>query len=154
MRPRYETNQDRENEKLISEIVEKHLSMKANKMPVSYILDYFMTQGGNGVAVLEVKARKIESSEFDDVFLSVKKWNEGIRYAMQGYQFLMAFGMLDGVYLFEYHPSFNNDLVRTIYGGRALSQRDSADVEPICLLPVKWMVKISGINVHEPRGIR
>jgi hypothetical protein len=56
-RPLYETEQDRENERRLAEMIEAKYNYKFVKMPIKLSLDYMLTQDGVAKAFMEMRQR-------------------------------------------------------------------------------------------------
>ena len=72
-RPIYETQADRDNEQNIAGIVEARFNCTLHKMPMKYILDFAAVRDNAVVAFVEVRQRKIPSTQYDEYMISMNK---------------------------------------------------------------------------------
>lgn len=139
-RAMYETQDDLDKEDLFREELQNTFKCSLDKMPISYGLDFLMTKGDKAVGVMEVKHRDIDHAYYDTIMLSLLKWNKGIAFSHQNnLTFSFAVRFKDGDYRYVYN---GDDLFHIEFGGRTKQTRDSADIEPVVLIPVSKFQKI------------
>jgi len=73
VRPLYETAQDRDNEKSISEILEAEFGCQLTKMPMKLGLDFMACRSGSAVAFIEAKRRKNKMFDYPTYMISLHK---------------------------------------------------------------------------------
>lgn len=151
-RPMYEEQSDLRRERIVADEVERHYNVRADKLPISYSLDFMLSRDGVGMAMLEVKCRPdIVSTTYPAIMLSLLKWRSIMSYHWQGLAVAVAFGFPDGVFVYWIERDTNLRDLRVNFSGRTVQTRDDADKEPVVFLPVSKMEKISDRNVHEKR---
>ena len=73
MRPLYETQQDRDNEKSIARVIESEFNCQLTKMPIKLSLDYMATRDGSAVAFIEARKRKTPMRQYPTYMISLYK---------------------------------------------------------------------------------
>lgn len=72
MRPKYETDYDIKNERLVADALE-NIGVEVYKLPVQYRLDWLLRRGGQPIGFAEVKARKCDMNNYPTVMISLSK---------------------------------------------------------------------------------
>lgn len=72
-RPLYETEQDRENERRLAEMIEAKYNYKFVKMPIKLSLDYMLTQDGAAKAFMEMRQRRTPMHKYSTYMISLYK---------------------------------------------------------------------------------
>ena len=72
-RPLYETEQDRENERRLAEMIGAKYNYKFVKMPIKLSLDYMLTQDGTAKAFMEMRRRKTPMHKYSTYMISLYK---------------------------------------------------------------------------------
>ena len=72
MRPRYESKQDLNNERLVADALE-NIGVEVYKLPVQYRLDWLLRKGGQPIGFAEVKARRCDMKTYPTVMISLSK---------------------------------------------------------------------------------
>lgn len=72
-RPLYETEQDRENERRLAEMIGAKYNYKFVKMPIKLSLDYMLTQDGIAKAFMEMRQRKTPMHKYPTYMISLYK---------------------------------------------------------------------------------
>ena len=139
-RPLYETSANLSNEQSVAGLIEKRWNVKLQKLPISYKVDFCAVRGKEVVAWMEIKCRNHPAGQYPTLMLSVLKWQAGIQLhqSTSAPLFLVA-RFACGTIL--YAEAILTD-VEVEYGGRTAQTRDSADVEPVVMIPVKAMKEI------------
>ena len=86
MRPTYETQTDRNNERRLAAKIEKHYGCILSKMPMKLSLDFMAIREGKAVAFIEARQRKIAMNTYPTYMLSLYK-------AMQARSLTMTTGL-------------------------------------------------------------
>lgn len=86
MRPIYETQTDRNNERRLAAKIEKHYGCVLQKMPMKLSLDFMAIRDGKAVAFIEARQRKIAMNTYPTYMLSLYK-------AMQARSLTMTTGL-------------------------------------------------------------
>lgn len=86
MRPTYETQTDRNNERRLAAKIEKHYGCVLSKMPMKLSLDFMAIRDGKAVAFIEARQRKIAMNTYPTYMLSLYK-------AMQARSLTMTTGL-------------------------------------------------------------
>lgn len=138
MRPRYEAQHNRDAEQDIADIFAAHCNGVARKLPGAYAeIDFALIRNGKVQCFFEVKDRTGWKPEYETVFLSVAKARALMAYERMGI-YVCYVVRLQGVI----HYQVLNPEVMTKwqieYRGRT-DRNDDQDVEPVFLVPVRWM---------------
>ena len=72
-RPLYETEQDRENERRLAEMIGAKYNYKFVKMPIKLSLDYMLTQDGTAKAFMEMRQRRTPMHKYSTYMISLYK---------------------------------------------------------------------------------
>ncbi len=72
MRPRYESETDRANERIVADALE-NIGVEVYKLPVQYRLDWMLRRDGEAIGFAEVKARKCDMKKYPTVMISLSK---------------------------------------------------------------------------------
>lgn len=72
-RPLYETEQDRENERRLAEMIGAKYNYKFVKMPIKLSLDYMLTQDGVAKAFMEMRQRRTPMHKYPTYMISLYK---------------------------------------------------------------------------------
>ena len=86
MRPIYETQTDRNNERRLAAKIEKHYGCILSKMPMKLSLDFMAIRDGKAGAFIEARQRKIAMNTYPTYMLSLYK-------AMQARSLTMTTGL-------------------------------------------------------------
>jgi hypothetical protein len=144
----YESDGDRRNEDLIRRAIEEIVGVFLHKLPTSYGLDYVATGDAAGASLVgwyETKCRSgMTWGQYPDVMVSVLKLRAaaGLRVSTdRPASFAVAdnTGEIRVASLCDARPEW----IR--YGGRTSQTRDSADVEPVCHIPLDRFVPLKDI---------
>lgn len=73
MRPLYETQQDRDNEQQIADVIMAEFNCQLTKMPIKLSLDYMATRDGAAVAFIEARRRKTPMQQYPTYMISLYK---------------------------------------------------------------------------------
>lgn len=133
MRPMYESAFDRGNEVSVSDLLSKRWDCEFVKLPISYHVDWMLMRGKKSIAFAELKTRKVPSTQYPTLLLSLNKWIRGVELSKAtGVPFIIIAKWTDGVFFFK--PDFGPVLFG--HGGR-LDRNDSQDMEPVVFINVK-----------------
>ena len=72
MRPKYETEKDIANERLVADALAEH-GYEVYKLPIQYRLDWLLRYNGNPIAFAEVKTRNCNKDTYPTVMISLSK---------------------------------------------------------------------------------
>ena len=72
MRPKYETDKDIANERLVADALQ-NIGVEVYKLPVQYRLDWLLRRDGQPIGFAEVKARKCDLNTYPSVMISLSK---------------------------------------------------------------------------------
>ena len=72
-RPFYESEEDRQNERSLADLVEFKFNCKLTKMSIKYRLDYIAERDGKAVAFFEMRHRKNKMMAFPTYMMSLAK---------------------------------------------------------------------------------
>ena len=72
MRPKYETDHDIANERLVADALQ-NIGVEVYKLPVQYRLDWLLRRDGQPIGFAEVKARKCDLNTYPSVMISLSK---------------------------------------------------------------------------------
>jgi len=146
-RTAYESQSDLSTEAAVIKRFCKHFNVDYHKLPISYKYDYILTSKKTEViqAIAEVKNRKNEMRKYPTLVLSQSKFMKGVEY----YEYYKNIGnrsdmliivqWIDTLGYYKYDPT--DTFVHKI-GGRTLNTRDSADIEPVILIPISKFTEI------------
>jgi hypothetical protein len=144
-RPIYETKSDRQNEKTIASYLEKRWGCEADKLKIACEIDYSLTRGGKIVGVMEIKCRKYDYNTLEGwggLILSAHKWQAAKRWKeTHNITFILAVGLLDGIFVLLVRASDNWPQLELVTGGRT-DRSDPQDIEPCVLIPMKLFNKM------------
>lgn len=73
MRPLYESESDRSNERAVAQQINASWGVEVVKLPGLYPSDYAITKGKHITALLEIKCRNHELDTFETLWLSLRK---------------------------------------------------------------------------------
>ena len=151
MRPSYETDQDRGNERIVRDILMEYHNCAFGKLTnAHYVLDYCGYEASTTKIIgwFEIKCRNMSWGQYDTIMLSLGKWREGLQYFFStGVPFYFVVSTYDGV--FQYKQSMidvKHGRIICEYGGRTEKTRDAGDVEPVMMIPIDLFEKISSEN--------
>jgi hypothetical protein len=138
MRPLYESAHDRMNESNVSDTLSSAWKCKFVKLPISYHVDWMLLRNNEIVAFAELKTRKVSSTQYPTLILSLNKWMKGLDLAnTTGKPFIIIAKWTDGIFYFFARP----DGVTFGYGGR-IDRNDSQDMEPVAFINTKNFIKV------------
>jgi len=72
MRPKYESEGDIKNERIVSDAL-RNLGIEVYKLPVQYRLDWLLRRDGQPIGFAEVKARRCDLNTYPSVMISLSK---------------------------------------------------------------------------------
>ena len=136
MRTMYESAQDLSNEAKVREYVAGSFNADVQKIPLSYGVDSMVTVDGRLVAWLEIKCRPgMVWGQYPDVMISVLKLRAaaGLK-ASTGIDTYFVVCDANGDIKSANLCKTSSEWIR--YGGRTADTRDSADIEPVCHIPL------------------
>jgi len=129
MRPTYETQADRNNERRLAAKIEKHYNCILSKMPMKLSLDFMAMRNGKAVAFIEARQRKITMNTYPTYMLSLYKATQARLLTMTtGLPCFLAVQWTDKAGIAELPPSFEDMHVEV--GGTA-RRDDPQDIEPM-----------------------
>lgn len=129
----YETEENLVKEREIADFIQSVWHMSLIKNPKSYRIDFGVMKGGRIRGWVEVKERKINLFTYPTVILSLAKWMQGRRLALEtGTRFFFVIQVIDGSILCSEETSATR---KVNYGGRR-DRNDSEDIEPVVHIPI------------------
>jgi hypothetical protein len=139
----YETQEDRNNESVICEIICKHYKVIPIKFPHCMRVDYVLSDETSlpVLGFLEVKDRQSYSvKSIPDLMLSYNKYQYGCGLSVIfNSPFFIGARMKEGVYVHRANP---NEVVSIKKSGRSVNKRDEKDIENCVHLPWSAFTKI------------
>ena len=72
MRPKYETDHDIANERIVADALE-NIGVEVYKLPVQYRLDWLLRRDNQPIGFAEVKARRCDLNTYPSVMISLSK---------------------------------------------------------------------------------
>jgi hypothetical protein len=134
----YESSHDLDQEQSVASVLSKAWNCEFHKLPISYHVDWMLMREGKGVAFAELKSRKVPSTQYKTLMLSLSKWIKGndLRRATT-LPFLIIAKFTDGIF---YLDSYSADVDFGI-GGRT-DRGDSQDIEPVVYMEIQHFKKV------------
>ena len=136
-RPLYETASDLKGEHATCRAWARRFNYAIHKLPMSYELDFILTtQSNRAVSFLEYKRRHFPVNRYPTVMLSLKKVMRGCELSAAAgipSTFLVGFDDQIGSVCFSKIARKPNWIE---FGGRTVKTRDSADIEPVVMIPI------------------
>lgn len=133
MRPRYETQYDREKETAFSTILSDSFRCRLYKLPLRYGLDFSAVRDGRVVAFIETKVRTNPVGQYPTYMVSAGKFMYADSITrVTGLNCLLAVMWSDA---WGYTDLVMKPEITLSIGGRT-DRGDGQDVEPVCLIPI------------------
>lgn len=134
MRPKYESKQDRINQRAVaSEVVATRPGSRWTEFPTFHVVDFAVWRGDDMVGLIEVKCRSCPSDEYPDYAISEAKWLKMIEEGRaQGVPVFLVVRFTDKTIWMPVTPG----RYRVYRGGRR-DRNDKRDVEPMVHIPWK-----------------
>lgn len=131
----YITQEDLLNEGTVAEQVERRWGGKVHRFPKFTPIDFWIEKGERVVAVAELKTRKVTTTAYDTIWLSVAKWLAlSLTTTALQVKGLFVVKFVDDT---RYIPIEEIDTTRVGIGRN--KERDKDTEEPVILVPVKSM---------------
>ena len=133
--PRYETQQDRDNEAAMIQRAFSRINPVATKLPPQYAVDWlleYVKDDQKRRAWVECKERSFKMAGFTTYMMSLHKYMKGMQLASwSGYPFILLVQWTDalGMILLNEHDPMPIEI-----GGRT-DRGDPLDVEPVVMIP-------------------
>lgn len=140
MRPRYETQEDRDNE--LSVVNALQLSgFTLYKLPISYRLDYIMFRDGKLLGFVEIKTRKHKHDKYPSLMIALSKVMAAkqLATATQTKSVLMV-KYDDGIF------GINFQMPHVVSVGGRSDRSDNSDIEPCAFYDIKHLKLI--VSTH------
>ena len=134
MRPRYESEADRRNEREIIDVACRAWNCEAYKLPIAYKLDFALIRDGRIHAFAEVKKRTCKKSQYPTFMLAYQKVLAARQFSVPTF---LIVGWVDQIGF----ARFDSDVEYIGIGGRR-DRADADDVEPQAFFNVKGFKKI------------
>ena len=129
MRPTYETQTDRNNERRLAAKIEKHYGCILSKMPMKLSLDFMAIRDGKAVAFIEARQRKIAMNTYPTYMLSLYKAMQARSLTMTtGLPCFLAVQWTDKAGIAKLPPAHENMHVEM---GGTTRRDDPQDIEPM-----------------------
>lgn len=148
VRPRYETEEDRANERIVKDIIKEahdYCSLEKGSNAHYSTIDYFGYHSGDLIGLFEIKCRTFRWGDYPTVMFSAGKWRDGATAAkFLDVPFYIVISTYSGTY--QYKQSLEDRRSRKItceFGGRTDATRDKGDIEPVMMIPIELFTKIS-----------
>lgn len=134
MRPTYETQHDRDNERSVIDLLCRKWGCAANKTPQFYCVDWSLARGQEVKSLVEIKFRK---ASYPTYILSLHKYTEMLMsaFASQLPHLLVVCWPEDGKRVVRYVKVSPEIPARVIHGGRK-DRGDTQDMEPMVEIPI------------------
>ena len=134
MRPEYETELDRANERDVAALIGNYWGVRMVKTPRRYPYDYLaIDYADNAQALIEVKARKNEAGRYPTYLISLAKIVDCQTAAnVSGLVFYLVVGFTDKIMFWQFQD--NEFFVN--FGGRS-DRGDNQDREPMAFIPME-----------------
>ena len=141
-RPMYETPKDLHREQEILQRVCTAWNCEAQKLPISYKLDYAICKAGDISGFVEIKHRHTNWGSFPDIMLSLSKFTAAsLLYEVTRKPCLFVVGTDDGQ-VHWCHLHHGDPTLELRFGGRTTNTRDQADIEPVYHIPNHLFAKL------------
>ena len=129
MRPTYETQTDRNNERRLAAKIEKHYGCILSKMPMKLSLDFMAIRDGKAVAFIEARQRKIAMNTYPTYMLSLYKAMQARSLTMTtGLPCFLAVQWTDKAGIAKLPPAHED--MHVVMGGTT-RRDDPQDIEPM-----------------------
>jgi len=139
LRPRYETQQDRDNETAVQHQIEKWAKCTLKKTGSQHRIDWEAFRGAKLVALMEFKKRSNPRLQYPTYMVARKKIDSGIDLALKsGVPFIFFVQWKDGLYYLEvnYDTPMSNGT-----GGRT-DRGDKFDIEDMAYFDTKLFKRV------------
>lgn len=138
-RPKYETEENLNNEEDVKQIIEYVWTCECKKLPTKDVLDFAMCRNGRVEGWLEIKCRKISFKNSHDYMISLYKIKEARELVREtNLPFFLVVKFTDGLYYYK----DEGETHRLNWGGRFKTARDSQDQEPCYYININLFTKI------------
>lgn len=140
VRPVYETEQDRENERFVMDEIRRTRGWMSHATPTLSCVDLIVISGDLIVGFVEIRTRNIKFGTYEDVIFSAKKMESIIK--LSSITHLPTYLMLnltDGIFVWPCPKSMHNIIVRQ---GGSTRRNDPLDIEQVCHFPWKNFRKL------------
>lgn len=143
-RPLFETDADKKRESEFSAKICEIRKVKMHKLPISYRLDFMVTDlTDRTIALAEIKCRSNASTAYPSFAISLAKYEQGIRLTEHlchdltnaPIMFLLFVRFTDKD-LYYKHDQMNASDIHVRWGGRIWDVRDADDREPMVYIPI------------------
>lgn len=132
MRPKYETKQDRINQRAVADaVIAGRAGVSWSEFPTFHVVDFAISRGDELVGLIEVKCRACPSNEYPDYAISEAKWTKMIEEGRaQGVPVFLVVRFSDKTIWTPVTPG----PFRVYRGGRR-DRNDKRDIEPQVHIP-------------------
>lgn len=144
MRPTYETEEDRKQERQIADLVSVYWRCQFVKLKYACNIDYAAMREDEIIALVEIKCRNYTLEQIDNMgglfisgvkYIAAKHWSETYDVG-----FAVVAKLKDGIYYWATEKNKPFPVLKIQMGGR-LDRNDWQDVEPCCLIPANQFRK-------------
>lgn len=140
----YESENDKENEAEIIQMICNKWGVACRKLPIRYIVDYALFRDKQLSAFAEVKRRKNDSTKYPTLIISLFKLiNASMLFRRADVPFLLVVGWNDRIGWWMMPNDFQFDSVE--WGGRN-DRGDSQDMEPVVHIPIRKFKTLGEAN--------
>jgi len=142
-RPMYEDEASWTREDGFRRDIEHWTGKILNKLPISYRVDYAVTQNGKVVGFTELKCRGVPSTKYKTLILSLGKWEAllSLQQSARNLRSNLAVRFTDTDLWFPVFPE-TRDAVEVRWGGRN-DREDWQDMEPVVHLPISDFISFN-----------
>jgi len=138
-RPRYETQQDRDNETLVQGVIERWAKCTLYKTPAQDHLDWKAFRDGKLVAIIEFKKRSNPRLQYPTYMVSKKKIDRGMARSKElSVPFIFIVQWTDGLH----YLTMNDDTPMTVGQGGRVDRGDQFDIEQMAYFDTKLFKRI------------
>jgi hypothetical protein len=133
VRPVYETEQDRANERFVMDEIKRTRGWLSYATPTLSCVDLIVTSGDRIVGFVEIRTRNMNFGTYDDVIFSAKKMESIIELsAITHLPTYLMLNLTDGIFVWGCPKSMSNIVIRK---GGSTRRNDPLDIEQVCHLP-------------------
>jgi hypothetical protein len=130
MRKRYETDEDRQNERDVATAIEQHYQLTAIKLPDHSRADFIMHRDGVAQSVIEIKCRNVSSAKYETLMLSKSKYYALLDWAERGFKAALVVRWTDAIGICPVPVEHSLGT-----GGRT-DRGDALDIESVVHIPI------------------
>ena len=130
MRKRYETDEDRQNERDVATAIAQHYHLTPIKLPDHSRADFIMHRDGVAQSVIEIKCRNVSSAKYETLMLSKSKYCALLDWAERGFKAALVVRWTDAIGICPVPVEHSLGT-----GGRT-DRGDALDIESVVHIPI------------------